>query len=144
MTKCLPLLAALAAVPLAAWAVQPAPGVDPLPLATIKRPGVDGPHLGAPKAQPGITGREGVIGRPGQQARLARFEAKVITIGPNSIESTEEARQVVSMAADGVTKVCTMDIGSATTGADGFNRYGPQNNTAQPVVIRGAVINICR
>lgn len=138
-----PFFAVLMAAASVSALAQNAPGVDPF---SIPNPGalrqmMPGPAL--PKPQPGLGGRDGIL-PPGQSARMARFEAKVMTLEPDSMLGSEQAREVSLAAGEGLTKVCAMDIGSATNTSDAFNRYGPGNNTAQPVVIRGAVINICR
>ena len=86
------------------------------------------------------------MGSPGSDARLARFQAKIMTLGEDITSTTDgvATNATINSVYDEKRKLCVMDIGSVTTGTDSFNTYGPTGQSAQPVLIRGTVLNICK
>ncbi len=124
-----------------------APGTSPIVLSKYQFRSPKGPTLPTGPNGPAISGRDGNYGSPGGDARMARFHAKIMTleesIAANSA-SQAATNSTINTIYDEQRKLCVMDIGSATSGVEGFNTYGPAGQAAQPVLIRGTVLNICK
>ena len=78
-----------------------------------------------------------------QKARIARYEAKAFAGDSSGIISDSDV--VTTASAQGMQKTCVQEVGSSTVSATSSSgsKYGP-NQTAQVVVLRGDLVNICR
>ena len=120
-----------------------APGVDPIQVKSFSAPKLRGGPTG-PRG-PAIKGRDGVYDTPSSRAKMARFTAKIMTLTRDDSDSQGFATNAtVTAVQDSQTRTCVMDIGSVTAPSSGFSRFGPAGESAQPVLIRGNVINVCR
>ena len=119
------------------------PGVNTIELPEFKAQPLRGGS--APVARPAVSGSDGAAaGNPGNAARMARFSAKVMTLDAAPESTDFETNGQVRTAANSAGNLCVMDIGSATATDSGFTQFGPAGQAAQPVLIRGNVINVCR
>ena len=77
------------------------------------------------------------------RARIARYEAKAFAGDSSGILSDSDV--VTTASAQGMQKTCVQEVGSSTVSATSSSgsKYGP-NQTAQVVVLRGDLVNICR
>ncbi len=124
-----------------------APGTNPIVLSKYQLRSPNGPSIPKGPNGPAVSGREGNYGSPGGDARMARFHAKMITLEQNIAANTAEGvatNSTINTVYDEKRKLCVMDIGRANNGIEGFNNYGPAGQAAQPVLIRGTVLNICK
>ncbi|MGH1361086.1 MAG: hypothetical protein ACRBC3_20180 [Burkholderiaceae bacterium] len=139
------LITLLAAI--AGTASAQAPGTNPIVLSKYQLRSPNGPSIPKGPNGPAVSGRDGNYGSPGGDARMARFHAKIMTLEQNIAANTAEGvatNSTINTVYDEKRKLCVMDIGSATNGMEGFNNYGPAGQAAQPVLIRGTVLNICK
>ena len=132
--------------PIGAGLAQAVPGSDPIQLERVEP--LDPGGAGAPPPPPGngISGADGARIAPGADARLVRFQAKIMTLQNQIDDALAQAatNATVTTAIDPARKICVMDIGSNTQHGSGFDTYGPKGDANQPVLIRGTVLNICR
>jgi len=123
-------------------ALAQAPGVDPIQLERFEPLKMRGGP--AQKFGPAVRGDDGMPRTPGSDAKLARFTAKIMTLGKINPADEYVSNVQIQTYRDQASSVCIMDIGSSTGSGDGFSRYGPSGDSAQPVLIRGNVLNVCQ
>jgi hypothetical protein len=128
------------------------PGTDPIVLKAYKHRDLTGNSAGPDAQRNAISGRDGaLVNAPGSSARMAKYEARIMTLDFKSSGSVAErlatnASMTVnqSVGSDLTSKVCVMDIGSVTNTGPGTLKVGGSNQQAQPVLIRGDILNICK
>jgi hypothetical protein len=123
------------------------------PLAQAQAPGEDPvvltKHLTVQMQPTGTAAPSGQLEGNGSmpswlRARIARYEAKAFsTDGSSGVLSDNDV--VTTASAQGMQKTCVQEVGSNTVAGagSGTSKYGP-NQTAQVVVLRGDLVNICR
>ena len=125
----------IAVLPLGAIA---APGEDPLILSKPVQ------HMELPLGNaPSSKGLETVDDMPiAIKAKVVRYEAKAFSGQLDGVSTDQDV--TTRIETQGLRKTCIQEIASNTAVDSGaFNRYGP-NNTAQMVVLRGDLINVCK
>jgi hypothetical protein len=128
------------------------PGTDPIVLKAYKHRDLTGNSSGPEVPRNAISGRDGaLVNAPGSSARMAKYEARIMTLDFKSSGSLTErlatnASMTInqSVGSDLTSKVCVMDIGSVTNTGPGALKVGGSNQQAQPVLIRGDILNICK
>lgn len=128
---------------------NPPPGTDPIILSAYKPRDLNGPGAPYEPKNVAMAGRDGNNVTPGISARLARFDAKIMTLelsGSTKAHEKSASNSVINALASEANgaggRVCVMDIGSVSTTASSLTLASGQS--AQPVLIRGDVINICK
>ena len=135
----LPLLVLLLLPALAPITAAAAPGEDPI---TLDKP-VQYLALPTP-APPPSGGLDGSTRLPAHaRAQMSRYQAKAFsaTAGDGTIYTDEDV--VTTVQKDGFKTTCVQEVGSVTGDADLGTRYGP-NKREQIVVLRGALVNVCK
>lgn len=137
LAPCAALLTVCSLMPGPAWAQ--APGEDPVIL--TKKLSV---HMQPTGPVAASTGLDGSNTMPSWlRARIARYEAKAFAGDSSGIISDSDV--VTTASAQGMQKTCVQEVGSNTVSAasSSGSKYGP-SQTAQVVVLRGDLVNICR
>jgi hypothetical protein len=128
------------------------PGTDPIVLKSYKHRDLNGNSSGPETTRNAISGRDGtIVNAPGSSARMAKYEARIMTLDFTSSGSVTDRTATnasitvnQSSGSDLTSKVCVMDIGSVTSIGMGALNVGKPGQQAQPVLIRGDVLNICK
>lgn len=117
-----------------------APGEDPVVLTKHLTVQMQSTGTAAPSGQ-----LEGSGSMPSWlRARIARYEAKAFSSDASSgVLSDNDV--VTTASAQGMQKTCVQEVGSSTVSStsSSASKYGP-SQTAQIVVLRGDLVNICR
>ena len=119
------------------------PGVDTIELGHYSLPALQGGA--ASSSGPAVSGGgDTTVANAGNSAKLARFSAKIMTLDSDQTGNGFSTNAQVRTASDSANNLCILDIGSVTASGTGFNAYGPAGESAQPVLIRGNVVNVCK
>jgi hypothetical protein len=117
---------------------QSAPGEDPISMTKVakieSRPG--GPAQQSGSLDP-LFGMQGWL-----KARINRYEARAYSDYATDTILTENDA-VTTASAQGLKKTCVQEVGSSSSSATGFGKYGPKG-AAQIVVLKGDLVNICK
>ncbi|MEY4911460.1 MAG: hypothetical protein RL761_1123 [Pseudomonadota bacterium] len=117
---------------------QSAPGEDPINLTKVAK-------LDArPTAPQQLSGSlDPLFGMQGWlKARVTRYEARAYSDNASDTIVTENDA-VTTASAQGLKKVCVQEVGSTSSSATSFGKYGPKG-AAQIVVLKGDLVNICK
>lgn len=117
---------------------QTAPGEDPINLTKVAK------FDARPTAPQQLSGSlDPLFGMQGWlKARVARYEARAYSDNASDTIVTENDA-VTTASAQGLKKVCVQEVGSTSSGATSFGKYGPKG-AAQIVVLKGDLVNICK
>lgn len=125
------------AISLAVFA-QSAPGEDPISMTKVTK---TESRPGGPAQQSG--GLDPLFGMPGWlKARVSRYEARAYSDNATDTIVTENDA-VTTASAQGLKKTCVQEVGSSSSSAAGFGKYGPKG-APQIVVLKGDLVNICK
>lgn len=124
-------------IPLTSYA-QNAPGEDPINLTKVSKTDL------RPTAPQQVSGSlDPLFGMQGWlRARVSRYEARAYSDNASDTIVTENDA-VTTASAQGLKKVCVQEVGSTSSSATSFGKYGPKG-AAQIVVLKGDLVNICR
>lgn len=130
--------ALIAGMVLATLAVADAPGEDPVVVkGTVAAPP---PRTGGAEPQSGGFDADPYL-PSWLRARITRYQAKAFSANPDGIVTENDV--VTTTAAQGIRKACVQDVASNVAPTTPGMKYGPAP-TAQVVVLRGDLVNICR
>jgi hypothetical protein len=117
---------------------QSAPGEDPINLTKVAK-------LDArPTSPQQLSGSlDPLFGMQGWlKARVTRYEARAYSDYASDTIVTENDA-VTTASAQGLKKTCVQEVGSTSSSATSFGKYGPKG-AAQIVVLKGDLVNICK
>jgi hypothetical protein len=117
---------------------QSAPGEDPINMTKVAK-------LDArPTAPQQLSGSlDPLFGMQGWlKARITRYEARAYSDNASDTIVTENDA-VTTASAQGLKKTCVQEVGSTSSSATSFGKYGPKG-AAQIVVLKGDLVNICK
>ena len=117
---------------------QSGPGEDPINLTKVSKLEL------RPTAPTQVSGSlDPLFGMQGWlKARVTRYEARAYSDNASDTIVTENDA-VTTASAQGLRKTCVQEVGSTSSGATSFGKYGPKG-AAQIVVLKGDLVNICK
>lgn len=138
LPKLIPLCVALCSLMSLTSHAQNAPGEDPINLTKVSKTDL------RPTAPQQVSGSlDPLFGMQGWlRARVSRYEARAYSDNAGDTIVTENDA-VTTASAQGLKKVCVQEVGSSSSSAASFGKYGPKG-AAQIVVLKGDLVNICR